>query len=349
MPPAKKRPTVKDIALLAGVHFTTVSLAIRGHPRIPPKTRDRILRIAKKLNYQRDPVMFALTARRSKVAAVQVRPGMAYLTTQPDQETFDVYPHFRYFFEGAKQQAESLGYSCELLFVGKDKLSGKSLVEHLHTHQIEGLIIGAWGPEYGTIELDWSKYAIVKIDSQFMEPAVAHVSNDQMQVVRLAYRRLRALGYRRIGMCVGRKEEEATHDLYTTGCNIEQAFLPPSERIQPLHFCYYDNSREAAPRFHAWVRNSQLDAVVSSWEYIVDLARNAGLRVPQDIACACLCLSDPNAQLAGVIQNHHVVGQKAAQTIALSLKTGQRGIPERPSSTYVEGIWQDGSSAPLRP
>jgi DNA-binding LacI/PurR family transcriptional regulator len=349
MPPSEKRTTVKDIARVAQVHFTTVSLALRGHPRIPPETRDRILRLAKKMNYQRDPVMFALTARRAKANLPQAMPGMAFLTTQPDQASFDVYPHFRYFYEGAKQQAQALGYGCELLFVGQDKLTGKALEEYLNAHHVEGLIVGAFEPEYGSINLDWSKYAVVKIDSQFIKPDVAFVSNDQMQVVRLAHRRLRALGYRRIGMCVGRKEEEATHDLYATGCKIEQAFLPPSERIPPLHFYYHDNTREAAPRFRAWVRSNQLDCVISSWEYVIDLAKNAGLRVPQDIACACLSLSDPNEQLAGVIQNHHVVGQKAAQTIALSLKTGQRGIPMNPSSMYVEGVWKDGPSAPLLP
>jgi len=38
----ERRVTLADIARKAGVHVTTVSLAMRNHPRLPEKTRQRI-------------------------------------------------------------------------------------------------------------------------------------------------------------------------------------------------------------------------------------------------------------------------------------------------------------------
>ena len=50
-PPREKYVTLKDVARRAGVHFTTVSLALRRHPGIPAQTRLRLMAIAKELGY----------------------------------------------------------------------------------------------------------------------------------------------------------------------------------------------------------------------------------------------------------------------------------------------------------
>ena len=47
----KKRPTIRDIAKEAGVSDTTVSLAFMQGSRISKNTRQRVLKIAKSLNY----------------------------------------------------------------------------------------------------------------------------------------------------------------------------------------------------------------------------------------------------------------------------------------------------------
>ena len=46
-PNTKKYYTLADIADQAGVHVTTVSLALRDHPSIPPATRARIRAVAR--------------------------------------------------------------------------------------------------------------------------------------------------------------------------------------------------------------------------------------------------------------------------------------------------------------
>jgi hypothetical protein len=72
----------------------------------------------------------------------------------------------------------------------------------------------------------------------------------------------------------------------------------------------------------------------------------AGLRVPFDVACACLCLLGKTPHLAGICPNLTMVGIKAVSLLTSQLKLGTRGIPEYASRTYVKSFWQDGLSAP---
>src|ERR1043165_7947044 len=58
------RPTTREIAALVGVHQTTVSLALRNHPRIPLATRHRIQQAAQNMGYHQGARSTALMHRR---------------------------------------------------------------------------------------------------------------------------------------------------------------------------------------------------------------------------------------------------------------------------------------------
>ncbi len=58
------RPTLRDIGLKTGFHYSTVSLALRDHPRIPDSTKQIICEAAKGLGYQPDAMPSALCAYR---------------------------------------------------------------------------------------------------------------------------------------------------------------------------------------------------------------------------------------------------------------------------------------------
>ena len=58
------RVTMRDVARALGVDPSTVSLALRAHPKIPAETRERIRRAAEKLGYTPDPMLGALASYR---------------------------------------------------------------------------------------------------------------------------------------------------------------------------------------------------------------------------------------------------------------------------------------------
>lgn len=59
--------TIKDIALLAGVSFSTVSKALNNDPKIRPSTRMKIMKIAEKHGYQKNILATQLVSGKSNI------------------------------------------------------------------------------------------------------------------------------------------------------------------------------------------------------------------------------------------------------------------------------------------
>lgn len=74
--------TMADVARAAGVHQTTVSLALRSHPRIPENTRKRIQQVAEEMGYRPNPLVSALIAQRRLGLAFSSGSVLAYLHSQ---------------------------------------------------------------------------------------------------------------------------------------------------------------------------------------------------------------------------------------------------------------------------
>jgi DNA-binding LacI/PurR family transcriptional regulator len=61
---AKRRVTIRDVALAAGVSTTTVSDALSGNGRLPTTTRKRVAAVAGQLGYRANPAARSLRAQR---------------------------------------------------------------------------------------------------------------------------------------------------------------------------------------------------------------------------------------------------------------------------------------------
>jgi len=51
------RPTIRDIGRETGFHYSTLSLALRDHPRIPDSTKQIIREAAQELGYRPDATL----------------------------------------------------------------------------------------------------------------------------------------------------------------------------------------------------------------------------------------------------------------------------------------------------
>ncbi len=347
-PPAR-RPTLKDVARESGYHITTISLALRDHSSIPESTRQKIREIASRMGYERNPIYHALSRFRQQGRVCAPAPRIAYLENFGAGSGQHRPPYMEAILRGARRQAELLGYQLEVLAVGEDDHDSHSLTAHLAEHQIPGVILGSFIPGFSEIALNWDDYAVAKIHSRHMEPEATTVGNDQLREVRMAFRHLAAAGYQRIGLAIGRADEDASGHRHTAGFLMEEAPLPADRRVPPLLFPYNISGEDLAGLIARWVRRHRVDAVICNWISIQMLLEQQGLKVPDDVACVSLCLCDPvPTGLAGVRPNLDLVGERAVSIVVAQLKTTQRGLPEFPSSIYVQSVWQDGHSAPPR-
>jgi LacI family transcriptional regulator len=340
------RPTIKDVARIAGVHFTTVSMALRGDPRLPAKTRESIVAVAARIGYRRDEVFSALTEYRRKSTPSQHTPVIAYITNcSPENGLFRT-AHHRRMVMGAKRQAAAMGYKFELLSVDQGQFTSQTLQRYLAENRIGGIVVGAFRPGRANLELDCRDICVVMIESRHIELLATFVSYDQMQGVRLAFRKIRQLGYRRIGLAVGEMDELKTDDLHLSGYLLEQAGVPKCERVPPLLFPLGTSGMEpTATLLGHWIRNHRVDAVLCNWTNIRRMIRSAAFRCPDEVACACLCLAQPLASLAGVVAPYDLIGRRAVAMLANLMQAEERGTLKSPTNTYVQGEWHDGTSA----
>ncbi len=336
MPP--HRITMRDVARAAGVHQTTVSLALRNDPRLPARTRQRVRALAEKLGYRPDPMLSALNFYRASNHAVKSPPTMAFVFDfNQAREMTASHPH-RLFLEGARQQAAEMGYHLDVFYVGARGNVAGNLQRVLRARGIFGLILAAFAGESARVQLDWSHFSAVLIESQQLGLSLHTVSNHQQAVTREAIRRLRALGHRRIGLAVGAREEMYLKNAFTGGYRAEIPLWPDLAPVPPLVF-HGRETAEIVGELGAWVRQHAVEVVISNWSSVPQALRLAGLRVPRDIVFTSLDLNPDLAPVAGMQQNHRIVGARAVEQLAGLMHAHARGLVEVPNLTLIEGTW----------
>jgi DNA-binding LacI/PurR family transcriptional regulator len=338
---------MQAVARAAGVHQTTVSLALRNNPRLPEKTRERIQKIADRLGYRPDPMLAALSHYRFGRREVKAPTTLAFLLNFRDQaEMKTSHPHWL-FLEGARQQAERIGHQLEVFYIGhRTTGAGPRIEAVLKARGIVGVILAAFGDRMINFEMDWDAFSVVRIESQQLASALHTVSSHQTEITREAVRRLHHLGYRRIGLAVGEREELYLRNAFTAGYYVEVSLHADVDHLPPLLLPDDANPADIAPRLTAWIKTHEIEVIVSNEPEVPEALRSAGWRIPQDIVVASLDLEPGRGVNAGVRQNHRIVGERAVEQLAILLRTNQRG-PGRPhNSTFIEGDWVDGRDVP---
>ena len=69
--------TLKQIAARAGLSPATVSYALRGDPKIPPETRERVQAVARSLGYKPNPRIAGLMAHIRRGRSRPFGPAVA--------------------------------------------------------------------------------------------------------------------------------------------------------------------------------------------------------------------------------------------------------------------------------
>ncbi len=356
----QRRVTMAEVARNAGVHVTTVSLALRNHPRLPEATRRRIQRLAVRLGYRPDPVLRALIAYRGRSVARRHAPTLAYVTnwnTRLGWKHVTAHPDFH---SGARARADELGYTLEHFWMREPGLSQGRLGAVLFARGITGLIIASHGREMGdALQFDWRNFSAVKIDYFPHQPLLHNVTNNQCDIVRLAMQKVLGAGYRRIGFVMHRGWDHAVDHLWTAGYLCEQQHLPERERLpahifpgpEPIARWLNEGNAPVEPDFEPfreWMQRSRPDVIISKGSFVLPLLRRMGLRAPRDIAFVDVFLEKTDGATAGVRQNHETVGAVAVEILAGQLQHNTFGVPDIPTTTFVEGTWFDGATCPAR-
>lgn len=179
------RPSIRDVAALADVSKSLVSLALLGSPRVGEANRIKILEAAETLGYRKNAAALTLVARRSKTIGVLI---------------LDLHnPVFAEILDGVQIEMRKNGFTTMLVSGGEDPVLEQSDIDTLLQFQIEGLILISHrlAPErLAAIAAEVPTVVVTRSDIQL--PQMDTVSNDDVAGTGLAVDYLVQLGHSKI-------------------------------------------------------------------------------------------------------------------------------------------------------
>lgn len=337
----KKRVTLKDVALKAGLHQSAVSMALRNHPRIGKETRERIVRIAEQMGYRPDPGLSALAAYRNSLRSSEYRGEIALIG-----RNLPVQPASTLTTEavilGMQARAERHGYRVAPFDLKDAALSPQRLNAILKARNIQGVVVARLDMHCLAFlhQIDWNAITTVGLGRWPAYPPVTRIEHNQYSSMQKILHRMLRRGYRRIGL------------MHTLRNLKEIAFHPESAYLQMLTRSRFANphptfylDRRPLSELTAWAEANRLDAVVSSVPP-ASLVSGGDFRdlFPQRYGFACLNLHNFDGSVAGINQHLDTLGGRVIDVVVAQIQRGERGIPQTISHITTEGTWVEGDT-----
>lgn len=342
--PTEKHVSLRDIAQRAGVHFTTVGLALRHDPRVTAATAERIRALARELGYTHDAMLSALSTYRHRHTKRHAGVLGCIVTYSPEQARTNLTE--RQLIDGITRNAQAQGFAVESFQINAPGMTAARLSRLLRARGIQGLILSPKLPLPGPMpDLDWPHFSAVAIGYSITNLRIHRVCVHHAYNIRLAMQQLRERGYRRIGLVLPYEIFERSHGIVPGTFLSEQYLLPATDRVTPL--IEQKTTRESLAH---WLRTERIDCVILSayWEEMLGWIRELGHRVPQDLGVCLGQLFGNSTELAGIDNEMGRLGEAAADFVITMLKHNERGLPVYPRSVQVEGCWVDrGTVRPL--
>jgi len=358
----KERVTLRMIAEKAGVHYSTVSLALNNHPSIPTTTRERVQKLAKKMGYRPDPMLAALVSYRSERIKQNSPSVLAWVDNWPGEES----PRNRFaiLWESACRRAESFGWQLEEFRLAHLDMTPLKFSRMLRTRNIEGVLVAPMPGESGTLTLEWPWFSAVTVSHTLTSPRLHRVMPHQMHNMQLLMEKLYATGCRRPGLVLERTVNERTHHYWRAAFLDAQWLLPEADRLPPLI-----RGSESPEELMEWQARHRPDVIVANRPVAVAAALEAaGIRVPTDVGVATPALwpgertttfqqpeGEPpkprkgkparaGLEITGVDECYDSIGAAAIESIVAMIHRHENGVPAVPKHILIEGAWQRGGT-----
>jgi LacI family transcriptional regulator len=186
-----RRPTMHDVAALAGVALSSVSRALGNHPDVSKRMRRRVLEAANELGYE--PNFLAQSLRTGSTQAV----GFVVRDIAN--------PFFATIANGAERYLRERGYVMLLVNSDGDPDIDASHINVLRRRRVDGLILSIAAEDHQpTLDaLAGMRSPIVLVDRELPDLDVSAVLCDHYNGVRAATEDLIAHGHRRIALITG--------------------------------------------------------------------------------------------------------------------------------------------------
>ena len=270
-------PTLKDVALRAGVSVRTVSNVVNDFLYVAPETRSRVQAAIDELGYRPN-----LLARNLKLG----RSGVLGLVV-PELDV----PYFAELARLIIQEARSAGYTVLIDHTNGDERRERELVvEESKGVSFDGMIVSPLALTQAELARRRGTAPLVLLGEHLFASGVDHVAIDNVRAAREATAHLFALGRRRIA-AIGAQPSTGTAGLRTRG--YREAFAEAGARVDERLLVparYYHRADGAEAMAHLLALPEPPDAVFCFSDLLalgaLRTTLSHGLSVPGDVAIA---------------------------------------------------------------
>jgi LacI family transcriptional regulator len=332
-------PSIRLLAGACGVSTATVSRALAGNLSVRAATRKRILTEAARHGYQRNLLVGALMTAVRKTRTPRFSGNLALIHV-PSAAQPSLLPTQRRIIRGATSRAAELGFNLGLFSLGEDGTSPRALSRVLGARGVLGVIFLYTAPRPELIDFPWADFSAVAIDYDQREPALHTVCLDHYLTFSNALRRLRDLGYRRVGLFLEQFKDERINHKWSAPFLVHQRQVAATEGGTPVPLLVRERMTERD--FLAWHRRYRPDLVVGHVDRAVTWLKHAGIRVPARTAFFSLNWTARTLPCAGLDVRPELQGSVAAETLIAQIHRNERGLPDDPHTIMMKGRWVDG-------
>lgn len=273
-------PTIYDIARKARVGIGTVSRVFNNHPSVSPATKDRVLRVANKLQYHPHPYARGLARRRTN----------SILAVIPFFSTF----FFIEVLQGVQATLSTTEYDLLLYGITHPDHVDASLRRIAGRHRADGILYFSMNiPEQFAKECLHEKTPIVLVDTHYKNFDSFHVDN--VEGASVATKHLVGLGHRRIGILLA---------------NLESP--PARQRREGFERAMREEGLPVKPDWVKWSKSSHLDGFTREDGY---LQMKQFLKLGSSMPSAIFVSSD--VQASGALAAIEEAGLRCSDDVAL--------------------------------
>jgi DNA-binding LacI/PurR family transcriptional regulator len=219
-----KAPTMREVAAVAGVSLSTVSLVVNGKPGVSPERRERVQEVIKELN-------FIEKGRQRLVGGAKII-GLLMESLSEASRSDGFYLRI---VSGIEETAYKLGHNV-LLHVYRPEIDPLTSIRELMGRDVDGLIIANDGDITSSVIQNLAEAGIPMVMIENFQYYPIHaVTADNFTAGREMTEYLISLGHRRIGALCGPEKYSSLRDRlrgYRTA--LVENGLPLDPNFQPV-------------------------------------------------------------------------------------------------------------------
>lgn len=324
-------PTQRDIAKKTGLSQTTISLALKGHPRIPEETRNTVLAAAEKIGYRPNPYVQALmSSRRPGNKNTPTYPVLLYISDCPVGSP-GIIGQTR---TAAGKAAEQLGFVIEHMPTPKTTKKVKALRQVIKAKNIRGVILGPIKTREQLPDLPWEHLAVIAISDSFRSSQVDRIGCDHYLNLRLALEKLVANGSKRPGIIYQTEINETVNRVWSAQfLDFAHKHSNELELPTPLELDTIDPQV-----IQDWNTRERPDAILFFPNTLLEVLITLPPPLPTLAMMQWQDFKHPN--ICGIDVKAETIGALAVREVTSRILRSQFGLNPNPQITRIPGSWK---------